>query len=88
MESIRECDTETVRTVYGGDFSKQAIEAIGIAVQIYKGACMILDNNQHGLTEATEIYARLGSQIGEQLFNLMHPNPLGKMLYYPSDFAL
>ncbi|MBN9287184.1 MAG: hypothetical protein BGO43_02085 [Gammaproteobacteria bacterium 39-13] len=88
MSGSRELEAGEINVICGGNSSKQMLEAIGIAVQIYEGVHIILDSNQTSLSEATEIYARLGSRIGEGVFNLMHPHLLGKMVYYPSDFGL
>jgi ethanolamine utilization microcompartment shell protein EutL len=87
MSGTRELEAGEINAVCGGNSSKQILEAIGVAVQIYEGVHIILHSNQASLFEATEIYARVGSRMGEALFNLMHPYPLGKMIYYPSDFS-
>lgn len=32
------------------------------------------------------IYIQFGEQLGEDLFNYIHPDPLGKMVYTEEDF--
>lgn len=32
-------------------------------------------------------YPTIGSNLGESIFDITHPNPLGQMIYYPSDFG-
>ena len=52
--------------------------AVGIAVGTYVGIADIIDS--------TVIYNNIGSQVGETVFNLVNPNPLGVMIYTIHDF--
>ena len=80
-----ELNLQQTQCVAAGLAPKNVIEAVSIAIQVYGGAAGILDDSQYSFIQATEIYAKLGRQLGEHIFDLTHPDPLGKMIYYPSD---
>jgi hypothetical protein len=67
----------------GGDpMTNPVITAIRIASGVYTtyaGAATILD--------ATHIYSGVGHNVGETVFEIIHPNQLGKMIYFPQDFG-
>ncbi len=77
---------QQVKCVSGGIGAKNIIEGLSIAIQIYENGSLLVDASQASIVDSTEIYVRLGHQIGEQLFNVTHPNPLGKMIYDENDF--
>ncbi|MBS0288299.1 MAG: hypothetical protein JSR17_13465 [Proteobacteria bacterium] len=82
-----ELNQQQIENVSAGSV-KNIIEAVGMAVQVYEGTAFIFDASQSSLVQSTAIYVNLGHQIGEQVFNITHPNPLGQMVYTANDFTI
>ncbi len=60
--------------VAAGVAPKNVFEAISIAVQIYEEVSVIIDR-LHSTNRATDIYAKIGVELSEYIFNLTHPKP-------------
>lgn len=80
---LQECELQIVS---GGIAANKVVEAILVGTQIYEGAAVAFDQSESSILLSTQVYANFGRELGEQIFNIAHPNPLGKMIYYPSDF--
>jgi len=50
-----------------------------VAVEVYNAPASIAQN--------TGTYNQWGSAVGEAIFNVTHPDPLGQMTYTAADFA-
>ncbi len=72
---------EQLHMVAAGAATKTVFEALSLAAQIYEGGALIIDVSMSPLIQSTHIYTKLGQQLGEQMFNITHPNPLGQMIY-------
>ncbi len=72
--------------ISAGIAAKSVVEAITIGMQVYETSALVIDASQSSLYKSTQIYANLGHQLGEHLFNVAYPNPLGQMVYTQSDF--
>ncbi|MFI4938651.1 MAG: hypothetical protein ACHQJ6_09150 [Candidatus Berkiellales bacterium] len=55
--------------------------ALEMGVRIYRGPWSSID-------EASQNYAAFGRFLSEKLFNALHPNPLGKMVYTQSTLLV
>jgi hypothetical protein len=84
---MMELQTHELILVSGGNPTAKAIEAITIAAQIYESTSCVLDYSQSSIVQSTETYAIIGRHIGKLMYDVAHPNPLGKMIFYPSDFS-
>ncbi len=80
-----ELSIHQTKNIAAGVAAKSVIEAITIGIQVYDGASAIFDQSQ-STVHATQIYSQLGTKLSEHIFNITHPDPLGKMVYYSSDF--
>jgi hypothetical protein len=58
----------------------QIIAGVKLALNMYVTTAEMM-------AKATKEYAEVGRAFSEATFNITHPNPLGKMEYYPSDFS-
>ena len=81
-----ELNEQHIKHVSGGIAAKNIVEALSIAIQVYENGSLVIDASQASIIDSTDVYVKLGHQIGEQMFNITHPNPLGKMIYTDSDF--
>lgn len=81
-----ELNEQHIKYVSGGIGAKSIVEAVSIAIQVYENGSLVIDASQASIIDSTEVYIKLGHQIGEQMFNITHPDPLGKMVYTASDF--
>jgi len=77
---------EQINYVSAGVVANNIVEALSIAIKIYESSSLLIDASNPSLVQSTQNYAKLGSKLGEELFNIAHPNPLGKMIYYAQDF--